>query len=168
MGYVKVCKRKKYLDTWRSKKKKKKIGTHEGPKVLKKDEHMKAHEIYIYIYIAMSQNKKLKRDHIYKRSRVLVYHFPHTCTSWSKSMALLSLDPRFDFTTHAMQVCYFIHPYLKLHIGLLEVGENKRRQNFAMPWWGNIHHWVIWECHLRSIKWTMLLFEKNFQKTPSC
>jgi hypothetical protein len=38
---------------------KKKIGTHEGPKVLKKmnDEHMKAH-IYIYIMmmvIAMSQ-----------------------------------------------------------------------------------------------------------------
>jgi hypothetical protein len=56
----------------------KKKGTREGPKVLKKrDEHMKAHE---KIYIAMSQNKKLGRDHIYKRSIVLVYHFPHTCT----------------------------------------------------------------------------------------
>jgi hypothetical protein len=33
-----------YMDTWRSKKQKKKIGTHEGPKVLKKDEHMKAHK----------------------------------------------------------------------------------------------------------------------------
>ena len=38
-------KKEKKLDTWRSKKKKKKIGTHEGPKVLKqKDEHMKAHK----------------------------------------------------------------------------------------------------------------------------
>jgi hypothetical protein len=63
--------------------------------------------------------KKLERDHIYKRSIVLVhfiilvYHFPQTCTSWSKCMALLSLDPRFDFTTYAIQVCY---PYLKFHI----------------------------------------------------
>ena len=36
-------KEEKKLDTWRSKKKRKK-GTHEGPKVLKKDEHMKAHK----------------------------------------------------------------------------------------------------------------------------
>jgi hypothetical protein len=35
--------KEKNMDTWRSKKK---IGTHEGPKVLnkKKDEHIKAHE----------------------------------------------------------------------------------------------------------------------------
>jgi hypothetical protein len=115
--------------------------------------------------IAMSQNKKLERDHIYERSIVLVYLFPHTCTSWSKSMALPSLDPRFDFTTYAMQVCYFVYPYIKLHLNLLEVGENKRRHNFDMPWWGNIHHWVIWECHLRSIKWTMLFLEKNLQNS---
>jgi hypothetical protein len=37
-------KKKKNIDTSRSKKKTR--GTHEGPKVLKKDEHMKAH-IYI-------------------------------------------------------------------------------------------------------------------------
>jgi len=37
-------KEKKYMDTWISKKKKKKIWTLERPKVLlKKDEHMKAH-----------------------------------------------------------------------------------------------------------------------------
>jgi hypothetical protein len=114
--------------------------------------------------IAMSQNNKLERDLIYKRSIILVHLFPHTCTSLSKSMTLLSLDPWFDFTSNAMQVQCFVYPYLKLHINLLEVGENKRRQNFAMPWWGNIHHWVIWECHLRSIKWTILLFERNFQK----
>jgi hypothetical protein len=68
--------------------------------------------------IAMSQNKQLERDHIYKRSIVLLYHFPHICTSWSKSMALLSLDPQFDFTTYAIQVCYFVYPYLKLYINL--------------------------------------------------
>jgi hypothetical protein len=50
-------------------------------------------------------------------------------------MALLSLDPRLDSATYAIQVCYFVYPYLKLHINLLEVGENKRRQNIAMPWW---------------------------------
>jgi hypothetical protein len=40
MGYAKVWKRKKYGHM----KVKKKKGTHEGPKVLKKDEHMKAHK----------------------------------------------------------------------------------------------------------------------------
>ena len=42
-GLCKSMKKKKNMDTLRSKKKK--IGTHEGPKVLKKrDEHMKAHK----------------------------------------------------------------------------------------------------------------------------
>jgi hypothetical protein len=41
-------------------------------------------------------------------------------------MALLSLDSQFDFTTNVMQVHCFVYPYLKLHINLLEVGENKR------------------------------------------
>ena len=31
-------------------------------------------------------------------------------------MALLSLDPRFGFTTYAIQVCYIVYPYLKPHI----------------------------------------------------
>jgi hypothetical protein len=48
-------------------------------------------------------------------------------------MTLLSLDPQFDFTTYAIQVYYFVYPYLKLYINLLEVGKIKRRQNFAMP-----------------------------------
>ena len=94
----------------------------------KNDEHIKAHVLKKRWKIAMFQNKKLERDHTYKRSIVLVYLFPHTCTSWSKSMSLLSMDPWFDFTTCAIQVCYFAYPYLKLHINLLEVGENKRRQ----------------------------------------
>ena len=47
----------KNWDTWRSKKKKKKIGAHEGPKVLKqKDEHMKARKKKKKM-IAMSQNE---------------------------------------------------------------------------------------------------------------
>jgi hypothetical protein len=49
-------------------------------------------------------------------------------------MELLSLDPQFGFTTYAIQVSYFVYPYLKLHINLFEVGENKRRQNIVMPW----------------------------------
>ena len=28
-------------------------------------------------------------------------------------MTLLSLDPRFDFTTYAIQVYYIVYPYLK-------------------------------------------------------
>ena len=49
----------------------KKIGTNESPKVLKekKVEHTKAHKKK-RMMIAMSQNKKLERDHIYKSSIV--------------------------------------------------------------------------------------------------
>jgi hypothetical protein len=35
------------------------------------------------------------------------------------------LDPQFDFTIYAIQVWYFVYPYIKLHINLLEVGEKK-------------------------------------------
>jgi hypothetical protein len=43
-------------------------------------------------------------------------------------MTLLSLDPRFDFTIYAMQVCYFVYPYLKLHINLYR---SRRKQKKA-------------------------------------
>ena len=45
---------KKYLDTWGSKKKKKKIGTHEGPKVLKKEKMSTWRLIKTKKFIAMS------------------------------------------------------------------------------------------------------------------
>jgi hypothetical protein len=70
----------------------------------------------------------MERDRIYKRSIVLVYLFPRTYTSWSKSMAPLSLDPRFDFTTYAIQVCYIVYPYLKLHINLLRSRRKQKKE----------------------------------------
>jgi hypothetical protein len=42
-------------------------------------------------------------------------------------MALLSLDPRFDFTIYAIQVCYFVYPYLKLHINLFRSGRKQMK-----------------------------------------
>ena len=43
-------------------------------------------------------------------------------------MALLSLDPQFDFTTYAIQVCYFVYLYLKLHVDLFR---SRRKQKKA-------------------------------------
>jgi hypothetical protein len=40
-------------------------------------------------------------------------------------MALLSLDPQFDFTIYALQVGCFVYPYLKLHINLFR---SRRKQ----------------------------------------
>ena len=59
-GHMKVLeeKRKKNRDTWRS----------QG--IEKKDEHMQAHKKKKKEMIAMSQNKKIERDHSYKRSIV--------------------------------------------------------------------------------------------------
>ena len=50
--------------------------------------------------IAMSQNKKVEREIILRSIMFSIYHVPHTCTSWSKSMTLLSSDPSFGFTTY--------------------------------------------------------------------
>ena len=63
--------------------KRKKIWAHEEPSTKEKNvEHMKAHVLKKKRKkIVMFQNNKLWRDHIYKRSIVLVSLFPHTCTS---------------------------------------------------------------------------------------
>jgi hypothetical protein len=42
-------------------------------------------------------------------------------------MALLSLDPRFEFTTYAIHVCYIVYPYLKLHINLFRSGRKRKK-----------------------------------------
>jgi hypothetical protein len=42
-------------------------------------------------------------------------------------MALLSLDPRFDFTIYTMPVCYIVYPYLKFHIDLFR-GRRKQKK----------------------------------------
>jgi hypothetical protein len=51
-------------------------------------------------------------------------------------MALLSLDPRFDFTIYAMQVCYFVYPYLKLHINLFRSRRKQKKAKlcYALVW----------------------------------
>jgi hypothetical protein len=46
-------------------------------------------------------------------------------------MALLSLDPRFDITIYAMQVCYFIYPYLKLHINLFRSRRKQKKPKYC-------------------------------------
>ena len=80
-------------------------------------------------------------------------------------MAPLSLNPWFDFTTYAIQVCYIVYPNLKLHINLFR---SRRKQKKAKHYYALVRiytHWMIWECHLRSIKWTMLFLKKNFQNS---
>jgi len=69
MGYAKSLKEKK-------------IWTHEGRR--KNDEHMKAHILKKKKKRKdshVSKQQVVERDHIYKKSIVLVHFFPHTCTS---------------------------------------------------------------------------------------
>jgi len=42
-------------------------------------------------------------------------------------MALLSLDPQFDFTSYTIQVCYIVYPYLKLHINLFRSSRKQKK-----------------------------------------
>jgi len=43
---------------------------------------------------------------------IYIYIHPHISTSCFKSMIFFSVDPCFDFTLYAMQVCFHIYPYL--------------------------------------------------------
>jgi hypothetical protein len=37
-------------------------------------------------------------------------NIPHTCTSWSKCMTRISLDPVFNLTIYVMQICLSFIP----------------------------------------------------------
>ena len=82
----------------------------------KNDEHMKAHVLKkgrqpCFKIISYKERSYLQKEYSFS------FPFP-THVHKSKSMVFLSLDPRFDFTTYAIQVCYIVYPYLKLHINL--------------------------------------------------
>jgi hypothetical protein len=46
-------------------------------------------------------------------------------------MALLSLDPRFDFTIYPIQVCHIVYPYLKLHINLSRSRRKQKKEKLC-------------------------------------
>ena len=66
---------------------------------------------------------------------IYIHHIPHTCTSWFHCMTQLSLDPLFDFTIYALQVCYSFLPTHKLHISF----SCRKRKDITslLPWWGS-------------------------------
>jgi hypothetical protein len=97
--------------------KRKKWWAHEGSRIEKK---RNSHVLKI-------KTKESERSFMLKEYSFSSSFFPHTCTTWSKSMALLYLDPWFDFTTYAIQVCYIVYPYLKLHINLFR-SKRKRKK----------------------------------------
>jgi hypothetical protein len=96
---------KKIVDTWRSKKKK--IGTHEGSKVLKK---MSKWRLIYKKIIKMNDShvswQKVERDYIYKRSIVLVLvHIFHTHAHLD--LRVWHFSPRIlDLTLQYMQYKY--------------------------------------------------------------
>jgi hypothetical protein len=46
-------------------------------------------------------------------------------------MALLSLNPQFDFTTYAIQEGYIVYPYLKVHINLFRSRRKQKKEKFC-------------------------------------
>jgi hypothetical protein len=107
----------------------KKKWAHEGPllwKIRKKGKK------------ASHVSNKIEREILSNIGAFYSNHFSHTYTSWSRIMTFFSLDPCFDFTIDTMQVCYLVSPYLS-PISLIDVGWNKRRQSYAMPWWGILY-----------------------------
>ena len=126
MGYAKINKRhaqesmmkkKRELDTWRSKVFKKKIG------------HMMV-QIFKHEHIAHVQTKNVERNSSWKE--FTHYPNPYTCTSWSRIMTCFLLRIRSLTQQHMRNRCAFnLSPYHELHISLFR-GRIKRRQHFAL------------------------------------
>jgi len=82
-------------------------------------------------------------------------------------MALLSLDPRFDFTTYAMQVCYSVYPYLKLHINLFR-GRRKQKAKTLLCLGEELYTIERFESTIEEYKVNYALFEKKTSKLLRC
>ena len=79
-------------------------------------------------------------------------------------MTLLSLDPRFDFTTYAIQVCYFVYPYPKLYINLFR---SRRKQKKAKLCYALVRSYTPLSdlrVSFGEYKVNYAFLEKNFQK----
>jgi hypothetical protein len=80
-------------------------------------------------------------------------------------MALISLDPRFDFTIYAIQVYHFVYPYLKLHINLFS---SRRKQKKARHCYALVRiHTPLSDLRvpIEEYKVNYAFLEKNFQNS---
>ena len=88
---------------------------------------------------------------------------PHICTSWFDCMTQLSLDPLFEFTIYALQVCpSFLHTY-ELHINFS--GRKRKRYNIFIAL-VRIHkypiYWETWECQtMESLRFILKIYKNS-------
>ena len=83
-------------------------------------------------------------------------------------MALLSLDPLFDFTTYAVQVCYIVYPYLKLHINFFR---SRRKSKKAKHCYALVRIYTPLSdlrVPFEEYKVNYVFLKKKTFKTPSC
>ena len=80
-------------------------------------------------------------------------------------MALLSLDPQFDFTTYGKQVCYFVYPYLKLHINLFWSGRKQKKAKHCYALVRVYTQLSDLRVQFEEYRVKMFFLEKNFQNS---
>ena len=78
-------------------------------------------------------------------------------------MTQLSLDPLFDFTIYALQVCSSFLPTYELHINLS--GRKRKRHNIFIAF-VRIHkypiYWETWECHtMESLSFILKTYKNS-------
>ena len=78
-------------------------------------------------------------------------------------MTQLSLDPLFDFTVYALQVCSSFLPAHKLHISFS--CRNRKGITSLLPWWGSTNTTYI-ERFERVIQWNLWVLFWKLIKTP--
>jgi hypothetical protein len=85
----------------------------------------------------------------YLRIRKII-KIPHTCTSWSKCMTWISLDPVFDLARDVMQVCLNFLPTQNSTKKPLMVGwkEGKISNALVMFYTHWVIEWIIWGTYI--------------------
>jgi len=81
----------------------------------------------------MFLRRKVELGFHYIHSTIYIHFiYPYTCTSWFDCMTRFSLDPLFDFTTYALQVCMrCLHTY-ELYISLSCRKRNAQHHYFCL------------------------------------
>ena len=104
--------------------------------------------VFLQIFSSSKERYVFKEQSRIRLATIYIHHIPHICISWFDCITQLSLDPLFDFTIYALQVCSSFLPTYELHISLS--GRKRERHNIfvALVRIDKYHiYWETWECH---------------------
>ena len=169
LGYTKVIHKKRREKKKRDEKKWTSVRDIEKQWVLKyppekREMNKIAHVLLQKCFQVSKERYVFKEQNRIRLATIYIHHIhPHICTSWFDCMTQLCLDPLFDFTIYALQVCSSFLPTYELHIS--HSGRKRKRHNIFIAS-VRIHkyhiYWETWECHTKeALSFILKIYKKT-------